>query len=177
MSKHGLPKPIVSNRGTKFTSDFWKEFIKRLQIHNHYSTAYHPQTDGQTERINQVLKEYLSLYTNYQMDDWSQLLPIAKMVYNNSPSATTGISPFLADHGYKMTFDPSTFSKRPFSAKSNIIVTDIQQLHTVLHEQIHIANVKMAKQYDKKHLPVPSDFKVGKKVYLSTRNLSTERLS
>ena len=168
VSKHGLPKSIVSDRGTEFTSDFWKEFTKQLQIHNHYSTAYHPQTDGQTERINQILEEYLSLYTNYQMHDWSQLLPIAEMVYNNSPSATTGISPFLADHGYEMTFDPSTFSKRPFSTKSNTIVTDIQQLHTVLHEQIQNANTKMAKQYNKKHLPVPADFEVGKKVYLST---------
>ena len=123
---------------------------KQLQINNHYSTAYHPQTDGQTERINQILEEYLSLYTNYRVVNWFQLLPIAKMVYNNSPSAMTGISPYLADHGYKMNFDPSTFSRRPFLTKSNTIITDIQHLHTVLWDQIQIANTRMAKQYNKK---------------------------
>ncbi len=177
VSKHGLPKTIVSDRGTEFTSGFWRNFTAKLNIKSNYSTAYHPQTDGQTERINQILEEYLALYTNYQMDDWSRLLPIAEMVYNNTPSSTTGLSPFMADHGYEMTFDPATFEKRPFSTDSDRIILDISKLHTILREHIILANDRMAKQYNKNHLPVPDDFNIGKKVYLSTRNLTTERPS
>ena len=177
ISKRGLPKTIVSDRGTEFTSNFWREFTKGLGIQSNYSTAYHPQTDGQTERINQILEDYLALYTNYQMDDWSRLLPIAEMVYNNAPSTTTGISPFKANHGYDMTFDPATFDKRPLSTDSDRIIIDIDNLHSKLREQITTANSNMAKQYNKNHLATPQDFEVGKKVYLSTKNLTTERPS
>ena len=84
VSKRGLPKTIVTDRGSSFTSELWRNFTNTLGIKNNYSTAYHPQTDGQTERVNQILEEYLALYTNYQMDDWSQLLPIAEWYITNA---------------------------------------------------------------------------------------------
>jgi hypothetical protein len=71
------------------------------------STAFHPETDGQTKRVNQEAKRFLRTYLNYQQDDWDEWLPEAKAAINANPSETTGISPFFATNGYepRMTFD------------------------------------------------------------------------
>jgi len=66
----------------------------------HFTLGYHPEGDGQTERVNQTLEQYLRAYCNYQQDNWSELLPLAKFTYNNAPSETTGVSPFFANKGY-----------------------------------------------------------------------------
>jgi transposase InsO family protein len=76
-SKHGPPDNIISNRGSEFTSSFWKSCTKLLDIDSNFSTAFHPETDGQTERVNQVLEQYLRIYTNYPKTDWCSLLPLA----------------------------------------------------------------------------------------------------
>ncbi|KAE8206965.1 hypothetical protein CF327_g7448 [Tilletia walkeri] len=88
-SKHGLPDTIVSDRGSEFTSSFWRSLCKLLGIKQALSTAYHPQTDGQTERVNQSLEQYLRTFTNYQQSDWSDFLPLAEFAYNNSEHSTT----------------------------------------------------------------------------------------
>lgn len=75
-SKHGLPSDIVSDRGTLFTSNFFKETLKQAKIKSNLSTSYHPQTDGETERVNQILEQYLRSYCNFQQNDWSSLLPL-----------------------------------------------------------------------------------------------------
>ena len=64
------------------------------------STEFHPQTDGQTERLNSVLEQYLRIYTDYQQSDWANLLPLAKFSYNNSKHFATTLSPFFANHGF-----------------------------------------------------------------------------
>ena len=74
---HGFPVDVVSNRGPQFISHFTRQLLKRLNIHGNRSTAYHPQSDGQTERVNQTLEQYLRIYCDYQQDDWHQLLPLA----------------------------------------------------------------------------------------------------
>ena len=67
---HGLPKTVVSDRGTQFIAKFWKGLCKILKIEALLSTPYHPETDGQTERINAILEQYLWAYINYLQDDW-----------------------------------------------------------------------------------------------------------
>lgn len=99
-SKHGLPNNIVSDHGSEFTSSFWKEITTTLGIELHLSTAFHPETDGQTERVNQVLEQYLRIYGNYRQSNWVQLLPLAEFAYNSAPHASTGVSPFFANKGY-----------------------------------------------------------------------------
>jgi len=103
---HGLPSSIVSDRGSLFTSDFWKRVTEALGISRNLSTAFHPQTDGQTERANATLKQYLRAYCNYQQDDWERLLPIAEFCYNNTQTGTTRITPFFANYGYHPRFLP-----------------------------------------------------------------------
>src|SRR6185436_16768979 len=80
---HGLPKTIISDRDAKFTSKFWKALFKHLDTRLAMSTAFHPQTDGQTERMNQTLEQMLRIYTNYKQDNWNDLLPAAEFAYNN----------------------------------------------------------------------------------------------
>ena len=105
ISKHGVPVDIVSDRGTKFTSAFWSSLSTALGIKQNLSTAYHPQTDRQMERVNQVLEQYLHLYVNYDQDNWAALLPLAEFAYNNAPHSSTNMSPFFATYGYHLTLD------------------------------------------------------------------------
>ena len=99
-SKHGVPSHITSDRGSEFVSLFMRSLGELLQINLHFTSGHHPQADGQTERANQTLEQYLRMYCSYQQDDWDTLLPIAEFAYNNAPNASTGISPFYANKGY-----------------------------------------------------------------------------
>ena len=101
---HGLTSRIVSERGSLFTSDFWKRVTEALVISWNLSTAFHPQMDGQTERANATLEHYLRVYCNYQQDNWEKLLPIAEFCYNNTQTGTTKITPFFANYGYHPEF-------------------------------------------------------------------------
>jgi transposase InsO family protein len=84
---HGILDSIVSDRGSIFTSQFWTVLSKTLDLKKRLSTAFHPQTDGQVERMNQVIEQYLRIYCNYQQDNWSQLLSLAEFSYNNAQHA------------------------------------------------------------------------------------------
>jgi len=75
---YGLPKRVVSDCGPQFVASFTKELYRLLDIRLSSSTAWHPQTDGQTKRINQELNQFLRLFVNEQQDDWYDLLPIAE---------------------------------------------------------------------------------------------------
>jgi hypothetical protein len=101
----GLPKGIVSDRGSVFTSNFWSSVCWTLRIKRRLSTAFHPQTDGQTERQNQTLEQYLRQYCTYHQDDWASLLSHAEFAYNNSVHASTRVSPFFALYGFHPRVD------------------------------------------------------------------------
>ena len=96
----GLPSKIISDRDPQFASKFTCELCKVLGIDQNISTAYHPQMDGQSERSNQWLEQYLHFWVNERQDDWAQHLPIAEFVHNNWPSETTCKSPFHILMGY-----------------------------------------------------------------------------
>jgi len=107
----GLPRTITSDQGPQFASAFWHRLCARLGIELRLSTAFHPQTDGQTERMNAVMEQYLRSYVNYLQDDWADCLPIAEFASNNHTSETTAVSPFFANLGYdpRWQFDLSAF--------------------------------------------------------------------
>ena len=96
---HGPPADIISDRGPQFVSRFTHTLLESCDIKGNRSTVFHLESDGQTERVNQTLEQYLRIYCNYHQDDWSQLLPLAEFVYNNAKSASTGTSPFYANYG------------------------------------------------------------------------------
>jgi len=105
---HSLPKHVVSDRGPQFVTCFTKELYRLLGIKLASSTAWHPQTDGQTERVNQELDQYLRLFVNEQQDDWYDLLPMAEFQHNNHVYSATQQPPFLLDTGRvpHMGFEP-----------------------------------------------------------------------
>ena len=95
----GLPEVVISDRGSQFVSNFTKDLYWLLGIKMNPSTAYHPQTDGQTEYINQEVKQYLRLFVNYRQDNWAEWLPLTEFSYNDKIQSSTGYSPFYLNYG------------------------------------------------------------------------------
>ncbi|KAF1321175.1 reverse transcriptase, partial [Globisporangium splendens] len=95
---HGLPVEIVSDRDTRFTSKFWRALFGLLDTKLSMSTAAHPETDGQTERVNRVLEDVLCSYAT-SFKEWSEFLPLAEFALNNSTHVSTGHSPFYVNYG------------------------------------------------------------------------------
>ncbi|KAF1318279.1 reverse transcriptase, partial [Globisporangium splendens] len=95
---HGLPVEIVSDRDTRFTSKFWRALFGLLDTRLAMSTAAHPETDGQTERVNRVLEDVLRSYAT-SFKEWSEFLPLAEFALNNSTHVSTGHSPFYVNYG------------------------------------------------------------------------------
>jgi transposase InsO family protein len=96
---HGVPKNIVSDRGIQFTSHFWQQLHEALGTHLNFSSAYHPQTESETKRTNQVLKDMLRAYALQDQSRWDKRLPYAEFSYNNIYQASLKMSPFQELYG------------------------------------------------------------------------------
>ena len=174
---HGLPDSIVSDRGSIFTSNFWSTLASILQIDPRKSTSFHPQTDGQTERMNQTLETYIRIFCSYEQDDWFNLLPLAEFVYNNSTQESTKMSPFFANYGFNPRFlseIPSSDSDHSAPAAEDFAL-HLQEIHERLVENVKRAQNHQAKHYDTKHKPI--EFNPGDLVWLNSTNISTSRPS
>jgi len=110
---HGLLENVVSDRGSQFVAEFTRELSRLLRIQLLTSTAYHPQSDGQMEHVNQELEQYLRTFTNHRQDDWDDLLPLAEFQYNNHVHSATQMVPFMVNTGRlpRMGFEPRTKSQ------------------------------------------------------------------
>ena len=94
MSHHGLPDLIITNRGSLFTLKFWSSLCYFLDIKRRLSTAFHSETDGQTERQNSTIKAYLQAFVNFEQNDWARLFPMVELTYNNAKNASTSHTSF-----------------------------------------------------------------------------------
>ena len=141
----------------------------------HFTLGYHPEGDGQTERANQTLEQYLQMYCNYQQDNWLDLLPLAKFTYNNAPSTTTGVSPFFTNKGYhpNITVHPE---RDLLLAQAREYAVDLESLHQYLHEEMTAAQKRSQGPADARRLPAP-DFKVGDQVYVKAKYFRSTRPS
>ena len=92
--KHGLSKSIVSDQDPRFTSAFWKELGTELKL----STAHHPQTSGQSERINRLLESHFACFVSLRQDDWDEILPLCEFAISNSNHSSTGETPFFLNN-------------------------------------------------------------------------------
>ncbi len=101
---HALPSEIISDRDSIFMSKFWTALFQRVGVHLKPSSSYHPETDGQTERMNRKLEEMLRCYVDQNQSSWDELLVDVEVAYNSSPHATTTFSPFYLNYG----FEPKT---------------------------------------------------------------------
>ncbi|SPC67975.1 uncharacterized protein UHOD_12199 [Ustilago sp. UG-2017b] len=175
-SKHGLPTSIVSDRGSEFTSHFWCSLSTLLGIENHFSSAYHPQSDGQTEHVNQVLKQFLRGYSNHLQTDWSDLLPLAEFSYNNAEHASAQLTPFFANYGYhpRFSFDNTDPAPLPPFPAARSYADQLKQLHKYAHGELDKANSQSAEQFNKHRLPSPQ-FQPSDRVWLSAENIRSLR--
>ena len=140
---HGLPSSITSDQGPQFISNLWRSICKRLKIKANLSTAYHPETDGQTEQANQDVERGLRTYYNYMQDNWVKWLPIVEFSDNNNTSSATSLLLFYLNKGFhpRMSFDPDTSTykstrKRLQSAKAEDITTRMQEILNFERQQL-----------------------------------------
>ena len=179
---HGLPASIVSDRGPQFIATIWKSFCKRLGIEAKLSTAFHPETDGQTERANQDVERHLRTYCNYMQDDWAKWISLAEFSDNDGVSASTGVTPFFANRGFnpRMSFCPDitdydSTRKRLDARRAENITDQMQNVLTYIRENLKRAQEVMAEQANKHRDDVK--FKKDDMVFLSSKNIVSTRPS
>ncbi|GAX75269.1 hypothetical protein CEUSTIGMA_g2714.t1 [Chlamydomonas eustigma] len=169
-SKHGLPSVIVSDRDTRITSDFWQSLFSHLGSKLNLSTAYHPQTDGQTEITHRTIEQILRAYVSPQHDDWSTWLPLAEFAYNSHVHSSTLQTPFYANYGFHPTAPPSlllpTGSLSPDAAAYLDNLHDVQQ--SIIRE-LDLAKARQAESANRHRRDLT--FKVGDRVCLSSEFL------
>src|SRR6266446_4219707 len=170
-SKHGTPGHVTSDCGAEFVSHFFRSLGSLLNMKLHFTSGYHPEGNGQTEQINQVLEQYLCAYMNYQQDNWALLLPLVEFAYNNAASVTMGVSPFFTNKGYhpRLTMDPIAPSS---SSEAQCYVMDLDQLHSQLKASIAEAQERYQRVVDHQWIPPPT-FKVGDRAYVKAKFFRT----
>ena len=167
----GVPRKVISDRDMRFTSEFTKELCQLLDINQNISTAYHPQTDGQSERTNQWLEQYLHIYCNFQQDNWSDLLPMAQYVHNSWVSHTMGFTPFELLIGFMPQICPilTTSSHLPSLEQRKQF---LEELRGRAQEAIKHAQQLVLLQHNKTNGQQPfQGFQVNDKVWLKGKNL------
>ena len=172
---HGLPERSLSDHGPQFISEFMCELYRLLGIQGVYSTAYHPQTDGQTERINQELEQFLRLFVNERQDNWHELLPLAEFAYNNHVHSSTQLSPFYLDTGRhpRMGFEPTTASRlETVNEFAHRVSSTLEEARAALDK----AQKDMALYYNRRRSPAPT-YEPGDLVYVSAEDITTTRPS
>jgi hypothetical protein len=166
---HGLPSSIVSDRDTKFTSRFWQAVMEMWGVKSDMTTAFHPQGNAQTERMNRVLEEYLRHFVSPKQDNWDELLPIAEFAINNSYQESIGMTPFYMTYGYN--------PRSPVTVESVVDTVPaameyVQGIDQAVKEAKLL--VQKAQQRQKAHADTARravKFSVGQEVLLSTENI------
>jgi hypothetical protein len=167
---YGLPKTIVSDRDVKFMSYFWKTLWHLVGTKLKFSSAYHPQTDGQTEVVNRSLGNLLRCLVGDHARTWDSILPIAQFAYNKSVNRTIGMSPFEVVHGYKARKPLDLLPMSPhvrMSESTEAFARHVHDLHKDISNRIHSSNTRYKVQADsrRRHL----EFAVGDYVMIRIR--------
>lgn len=179
---HWIPTSIVSDRGSQFVNGLWSRVCELLHVNQRLSTAYHPETDGSTERRNQEVETYLRTFVAYEQSDWTRWLPLAQIALDNKVSSTTGVSPFFLSHGYNAetittTHTPSTEDRtRNPRERGERIVSKLREAQDFAQSAMAAAQ-QMQEHYANRKREPPCSYKIGDKVWLSLKNIKTVRPS
>ena len=167
---HGLPLQIISDRDPRFTSVFWQEVTKALGMECGFSTAFHPQTDGQTERMNRTMEEMLRHFITPMRGDWTRALPMLEFAYNNSKHTATQATPFRMYTGLEPLHPASGPADRYYRVPAaELFVRGMSDELARAKQCLADYQSKMKVTADKKRADV--HFAVGDRVLLSTKNL------
>jgi len=166
---HGLPESIISDRGVQFVVGMMKELNNLLGIQTKLLTAYHSQTDGQTERINQKLEQYLRVFINHRQEQWPDWLGTAEFAYNNKIHASTKTSPFKANYGQnpRMEFEERRTGKYEAAGKFIEKIKKIQEEAKAVLEKVQ----EEMKRFGDRRRGKREEYKVGDLVLLSMKDL------
>ena len=166
---HGLPESIISDRGPQFTAGLMKELNEILGIKSKLSMAFYPQTDEQTERVNQELEQYLRMFINHRQEQWPEWLGTAEFMYNNKAHSSTRMSSFKVNYRQdpRMGFEERKKGKYAGAEK---FVEKIKEIQEEAKVALRKAQEDMRKYADKKRLDT-DEYKVGDLVMLSTKDL------
>jgi len=166
---HGLPESIISDRGPQFAAGLMRELNEMLGIKSKLSMAFYPQTDGQMERVNQELEQYLRMFIDHRQEQWPEWLGMAEFVYNNKTHSSTRTSPFKAN--YKQ--DPRIGfegRKKGRYAGAEKFIEKMKEIQEEAKAALGKAQEEMKKYADRRRGEV-NDYRVGDLVMLSTKDL------
>ncbi|QRW22531.1 integrase core domain protein [Rhizoctonia solani] len=169
--KYSMPEKTVSDQGQVFNNKFLKALYQHLGIDPHYLSAYHPQSNGQTEHVNLLVEHFLRAYSGVNQRDWVKWLPMAEFTYNNAVHSATGRTPFKALHGWEPTLTPSNVP---------MDIPKADDLATQMESQWK--EIKLALQQSKSQMIAgeegsPLEFKIGEEAWLDAKNLKLKTLS
>ncbi|GJP56798.1 hypothetical protein CLOM_g15845 [Closterium sp. NIES-68] len=173
ISQHGIPTTLISDRDPKFTSKFWNELMSLLGTKLAMSFAYHPQTDGQIERLNQIVEQLLRAACKDEISKWDLHLPVLEFAYNNATHAATGQTPFFLCY----VRHPLTPQKPTASATvqpAHDFITTMHQLWDRTHKRLLDIQQQQKHQADRHRND--HTITVGDQVLLDTRNLDISHL-
>ncbi|KAF8748451.1 hypothetical protein RHS01_10832 [Rhizoctonia solani] len=169
--RYGMPKKTVLDRGRVFNNKFLKALYQCLGIDPHFSLAYHPQSDGQTERMNPTVEHFLRAYSGVNQKDWVKWLPMAEFAYNNAVHSSTGKSPFKALYGWEPSLTPSN------------VPTDVPEADNLATQmEAQWQEIEAALRQSKTRMVAgavgePLGFEIGEEAWLDAKNVKLKTLS
>jgi hypothetical protein len=164
---HGIPKTIVSDRDPKFTSKFWKGLFNGFGTNLNFSTTYHPETDGQTERVNQVIEDMLRMYVMDKPSKWEDYLHLVEFAYNNGYQASLKMSPFEALYGRKCNTPVSWDNPVDRAVVGPELLREMEEKMLKIKQNLKAAQDRQKSYADKGR--THREFKVGDHVFLKVK--------
>jgi hypothetical protein len=168
----GVMEQLISDRGPQFASKISQHIFKTLGIKSTLSTAYHPQTDGQTKRFNQELEQYLRAFCNYRQDNWVKWLPLAQFAHNSQVTTSTGRLPFNLLYGFTPRSLPSIVPDARWP-DVEARLQDLEDAHSTARAALGLAADQMKDRQDFSRLPTAHQ--VGDRVWLEGTHLRMQR--
>jgi hypothetical protein len=173
---HGLPRNIVSDRDPKFVSKFWQSLLHQLNVSQSLSTSYHPQTDGNTERVNRVMEDILRHFVLNDQSNWDTLLPLVEFAINNATHESLKTSPFMLNYGRSPNLPVIVLGNlRKNNAPSAALdaTSMVDHMHSILASAksfLYAAQQRQKAYADQKRLHIV--FAEGESVLLSTKHIN-----
>jgi transposase InsO family protein len=161
---HGIPRTIISNRGTQFVALFWEQLQKSLGTIVIRSSAYHPQTDGQTERVNQILEDMLRACVIHYGKNWDKYISLAEFSYNNNYQSSLKMAPFEALYGRRCRtpLNWSQAGEREIFGPDQVL--KVEDKVRVIKKNLEAPQATQKSYHNKRRKPL--QFEVGDHVYL-----------